>query len=151
MGLLLAATAQGADAGKAKAPYKGGAGNQVIMPAGDLKFVAAPGAPPGVQQAVLWGDPAKGAFGAIQKFVPGFLAPLHTHSANLRIVVISGTMIYTPEGQPEVRLSAGSFFNEPANHKHTTACDKASDCVFFVEGTGKFDIKMVEEKTPAKM
>jgi len=30
------------------------------------------------------------------------------------------------------------------NYKHTTACDKASDCVFFVQSAGKFDIKVVE-------
>jgi hypothetical protein len=37
------------------------------------------------------------------------------------------------------------------NYRHTTACDKASDCVFFVEGSGKFDLKPVEAgKAPAK-
>jgi hypothetical protein len=30
--------------------------------------------------------------------------------------------------------------------RYRTGCDKASECVFFLEGNGKFDIKMVEEK-----
>jgi hypothetical protein len=34
---------------------------------------------------------------------------------------------------------------------HTTSCDKAADCVFFVEANGKFDLKPVEAATaPAK-
>ena len=42
--------------------------------------------------------------------------------------------------------------NQPGgNYRHTTTCDKASECLFFVEASGKFDIKMVEgEKAPAK-
>lgn len=148
MGVLfaVAALAQSADAGKAKAPQKAGAGTSVAWPAGDLKWVDAPNSPPGVKQVVLWGDPTKGSFGALEKFPPGFSAPLHTHSASLKAVIISGTVIYGPEGQPEVRLAAGSYFFEPANFKHTTACDKASECVFFLEGNGKFDLKPVEKK-----
>jgi hypothetical protein len=48
-------------------------------------------------------------------------------------------------------ILAGSYLKQTANYRHTTACDKASECVFFAEGKGKFDIKMVEEaKAPAK-
>jgi len=37
------------------------------------------------------------------------------------------------------------------NYRHTTSCDKASECVLFVDGTGKFDLKMAETaKPPAK-
>jgi hypothetical protein len=31
------------------------------------------------------------------------------------------------------------------NYRHTTSCDKASDCVFFVESTGKFDLMLVQD------
>ena len=133
--LASAEPARGAEAGKA-----------VVWPAGDLKWTDAPNAPPGVKQAVLWGDPATGAFGTIQKFPPGFTSALHWHSANLRMVVVSGTVIHGPEGKPEVRLSAGSYLSEPAGYKHTTACDKASECVFFMEGDGKFDIDGAAKK-----
>ncbi len=30
------------------------------------------------------------------------------------------------------------------NYRHTTSCDKASECLFFVESSGKFDLKPVE-------
>jgi hypothetical protein len=84
-------------------------------------------------------------------FPAGFSAPLHMHSSDMHVVIVSGTFIHGPEGKPEVRLPAGSYLKQPdGNYRHTTACDKASECVFFAEGKGKFDLKMVEEKAPAK-
>lgn len=150
---LLLATVVLAQAGegKAKAAPKGAANDAVIWPAADLKWVDLADAPPGVKTVDFWGDHTRGAFGGLTKFPAGYAAPLHSHSADLHIVVVSGTFIFGPEGKPEVRLPAGSYLKEPANYRHTTACDKASECVFFIEGKGKFDIKMVEEKkTPAK-
>src|SRR5438309_10826306 len=35
---------------------------------------------PGVSQAVVWGDPDKGAYGSFTKFVPGYDAGMHTHT-----------------------------------------------------------------------
>lgn len=150
---LLLATVVLAQAGegKAKVPPKGAAGKAVIWPAADLKWVDLAGGPPGVKIVDLWGDHTKGAYGALLKFPAGFTAPLHTHSSDMDIVVVSGTFIHGPEGQPEVGLPAGSYLKEPANYRHSAACDKAAECVFFAEGKGKFDLKMVEEaKAPAK-
>ena len=145
--LLFAATALGQAAGAAKAPVKhAGGAKPVIWPAADMKWVDAPNSPPGVQQVVLWGDPAKGRFGALTKLPAGFAAPLHWHSANLRMVVVSGTIIHGPEGKPEVTLTAGSYLVDPSGYKHTTACDKASECVFFMEGDGKFDLVPADKK-----
>jgi quercetin dioxygenase-like cupin family protein len=151
---FLLATVVLAQAGeeKTKAPSKGAASKAVIWPAADLKWVDLAGGPPGIKIADLWGDHTKGAFGAMFKFPAGFSAPLHTHTSDMNIVIVSGTFIHGPEGKPEVRLPAGSYLKQPGgNYRHTTACDKASDCIFFAEGKGKFDIKMVEEaKAPAK-
>jgi len=37
------------------------------------------------------------------------------------------------------------------NYKHTTSCDMASDCVFFLQSNGKFDLKPADGgKAPAK-
>jgi predicted RNA methylase len=30
------------------------------------------------------------------------------------------------------------------SYRHTTTCDKASECVFFVESKGPFDLKVVD-------
>jgi hypothetical protein len=34
------------------------------------------------------------------------------------------------------------------NYRHTTSCDKASECLFFVESNGPFDLKVVETPKP---
>jgi hypothetical protein len=52
----------------------GGAKKFVAWPAADLKFEPLAGAPPGPTLAKLWGDPTKGAYGAIEKFPAGFSA-----------------------------------------------------------------------------
>ena len=149
--LAAAALAQNSESGKAKAAPKASAPGPVVWPAGDLKWTDVEGAPPGVKGVDLFGDRTKGPFGAMQKFPAGFSAPLHTHSADLRIVVVSGTVIHGPEGKPEVRLPAGSYLYLPSTYRHTTACDKASECVFFIEGNRKFDVKPVEPaKAPVK-
>jgi len=123
----------------------------VVKPAADMKWVALPDAPPGPMLSVISGDPAKGPYTAIEKFPAGFSAPLHTHPANHKVVIISGTWIHGEPGKPDVRLEAGSYLFQPAGKPHTTACDAASECVFFIESSGKFSLKMVEEaKKPAK-
>ena len=135
-----------------KAP-KAGSNQPVFMPAGDLEWADLdPSGAPGVKVADLWGDHAKGAFGAYFKLPAGFAAPLHTHTHAMKVVFLSGTYIQAPEGKPEVRLGPGSYMMQPGgNYRHTTSCDKASECLFFVESTGRFDLKLVEDaKAPAK-
>ena len=125
----------------------------IFLPAADLKWTDLdPKGAPGVKVADLWGDHAKGAFGAYLKLPAGFAVPLHTHTYAMKVVFLSGTYIQAPEGKPEVRLGPGSYMMQPGgNYRHTTSCDKASDCVFFVESSGKFDLKVVETaKTPPK-
>lgn len=134
---------------KAK-PAGHAAAKPVVWPADQLKWVDAPGAPSGVKMAVLWGDPTKGAFGAIHKFPAGFKAPLHTHSSDLHCVVVSGTLIHGEADGTETRLPPGSYLFDPHTEKHTTACDAASECQLFVQANGKFDIKMVEERAAGK-
>jgi|SRR5713101_9274281 len=150
--LAAAVLAQGSGEAKAKKAPKAAAPKAVIWPADGLKWADLTGGPPGIKIVDLWGDHTKGAYGALTKFPAGFAAPLHTHTSGYRIVVVSGTFIHGPEGKPETRLGPGSYLYQPGgNYRHTTACDKASECIIFGESAGKFDIKMVEEaKAPAK-
>ena len=117
----------------------------VVVPAADLKWTDLdPTGAPGVKLAVLWGNPAAGAFGAFLKLPAGLAAPLHTHTTDLKVVIVSGTYVQGPEGKPEFRIGAGSYFFQPGgNYKHTTTCAAGADCVLFFEGDGKFDIMMV--------
>jgi len=146
LALPMAVWAQGSAPGTAK---KAAASRLVVMPAGDLKWTDLAGAP-GVKVADLWGNHTSGAFGAFFKLPAGFAAPLHTHTYDMKVVIVSGTYIQAPEGKPEFRLGPGSYFMQPGgSYRHTTTCDKASDCVFLVESRGAFDLKPVEASPAA--
>jgi anti-sigma factor ChrR (cupin superfamily) len=143
--VLAAVLAQGSGEAKAKSAPKAGASKAVIMPAADLKWTELdPTGAPGVKHVDVWGNHATGAYGGFTKFPAGFSAPLHTHTHAIKIVVVSGTLIHGPEGKPEVRLGPGSYMMQPGgNYRHTTSCDKASECLIFGESKGKFDLKPV--------
>jgi len=151
--LPVALLAQGSGTTQAKPAPKPAESRLVVMPAGDMKWTDLdPSGAPGVKVAELWGNHASGAFGALFKLPAGFAVPLHTHTYDMKVVIVSGTYIQAPEGKPEFRLGPGSYFLQPGgSYRHTTTCDKASDCVFFVEGKGAFDLKLVAAgKAPAK-
>lgn len=124
----------------------------VIWPAADIKWTDMQGGPPGVKTATLWGDMSKGAFGALIKFPAGTITPLHTHTHDMKVVVVSGTWIHTPEGKPPVNMTAGSYLMQPGgSYRHVTSCGQGSECLIFVESNGAFDLKPVEDaKAPAK-
>ena len=143
--LPVALLAQGSGKPNAKSASQPAASRLVVMPASDMKWTdLGPGAP-GVKVADLWGNHANGAFGALFKLPAGFAAPLHTHTYDMKVLIISGTYIQAPEGKAEFRLGPGSYFLQPGgNYRHITTCDQASDCVFFVESKGPFDLKPVD-------
>ena len=120
-------------------------GTPVVVPAADLTWTALdPVGAPGVEVATLWGDIAKGPFGAIFKLPPGFAAPLHTHAHDMKLVIVSGTYLQAPDGQAEFRLGPGSYLQQPGgDYRHTTNCDQAAPCIFFVESDGAFDLQPV--------
>jgi len=131
---------------RGKSGAKDPASRLVVLPAQELKWVDLdPAGAPGVQIADVWGDHARGAFGGFMKLPAGFAAPLHTHTHDYKVVIVSGTYIQAPEGKPEFRLGPGSYFMQPGgNYRHTTSCDTASECVFFLQSPGKFDLKVVD-------
>lgn len=117
----------------------------VVMPAGDLKWADLDPGIPGSKVVELWGNRASGAFGALFRLPAGFAAPLHTHTHDMKVVILSGTYIQAPDGKPEFRLGPGSYFMQPGgDYRHTTRCDQASDCVFFVQSQGAFDLQLAE-------
>lgn len=105
-----------------------------------------PAGAPGVRIATVWGNPATGAFGAFLRLPAGFASPLHTHTHPMKVVFVSGTYIQAPQGAAEFRLGPGSYLMQPGgNYRHTTSCDVSSDCVFFFESEGAFDLHVVPQ------
>lgn len=128
------AKAQGKPAAKKTAVFK---------KAAEMKWADLPDAK-GAQQARLWGDPTKGPHGVLDKFAAGTEIPLHSHTADLRTVVLSGTMVIGVEGQSPKELGPGSYFFLPGGLKHTTSCNAGADCVIFSQGSGAFDVIAAE-------
>ena len=142
--LALAPGAQAAEP-KIQAPAKAGPGGKaVLIPAGEMKWSVPPNSPPGVQVAALSGDPAKGAFTALHKFVAGFAVPLHFHSAGYRGVVVSGTFLQTVEGEGEKSLTAGSYFSYTGKMKHVTKCAAGAECVVLIDSGGAWDVVLAD-------
>ncbi len=116
---------------------------QVIWPADKIKWVDVPNAG-GVKRAVLWGNPDEGASGVLYKFPAGQSFPLHYHTSEMKIVVLSGTLLYTPAGGSENKLGPGSYLSYGPKDQHISGTVQDSECTFFVEQTGKFDMVPIE-------
>jgi quercetin dioxygenase-like cupin family protein len=112
----------------------------VVTAASEQKWVDNP-AVKGAKQAVLWGDPAKGAYGTLKSMPGGTMLGLHTHTHAQRVVVVSGTIEFNMEGEAKKELGAGSYVSIPAAAAHDATCKTGADCVYFEEGTGAADFK----------
>jgi hypothetical protein len=119
----------------------------IFLPATELEwFDLDPATAPGVQLATVWGDPVGGAFGAFMRLPAGFDASLHRHTHPMKVVFVSGTYTQEPHGAPVVHLGPGSFMMQPGgDYLHRTSCHADSDCVFFVESAGAFDMFAVKD------
>ena len=145
--LVVASVALARESGnvKVESVREAAADRLIVKPAAELTWTDLdPKGAPGVKVADLWGDHAKGAFGAYFKLPPGFAVPLHTHTHDMKVIFVSGTYVQAPEGKPEFRLGPGGYMMQPGGqYRHTTSCDKTSECLFFVESSGAFDLKLV--------
>jgi quercetin dioxygenase-like cupin family protein len=101
---------------------------------------------PGVKKVVLWGDHDAGPYGAFTRFAPGLKNPLHTHSSDVRVVVIRGAYIYKAEKGKERRVGPGAFISIPAGDVHWSSGDAKEGALFYEESPGKFDLNPVEKK-----
>ena len=117
------------------------AAKPVVWPAGDLKWVDNP-AMKGAQQAILWGDPVKGAFGALKRITAGTVLPPHTHTNTMREVIVAGTIALAVDGQPAKDLGPQSYTMVPGGVAHTATCKAGADCVYFETSTGAYDLKL---------
>jgi ChrR Cupin-like domain len=106
----------------------------------DLKWTELPERK-GMQFAVLSGDPKKGEYTQMRKVPAGTDNPLHSHSSELKNVIISGVWYTGPDAASAGNFGPGSIVLMPANWVHVSGCRSGSDCVFYQEGKGKFDFK----------
>lgn len=93
----------------------------------------------GASMAVLWGNDEAGPYGAITRFVAGFDAGMHTHTNDVRIVVVKGAYLYK-DATGEKRVGPGDFLLIPGGTKHWSGGDAKEGALFYNEMDGKFDL-----------
>jgi len=86
-----------------------------------------------------YGDLGQGPHGTFIKMPAGYVSPPHTHSEDYWAVVVSGVMVNGSPGSPDVSLPVGSYYFQKGGEPHVTKCISSTECVFFVNQSGKFD------------
>lgn len=122
----------------------------VALPAADIKWQEMKGGPPGIMYANISGDMMKGGYSAFVKLPAGSNHPLHIHTNDVKLVVISGTFWQAAEGGPQVKFGSGSYLFVPGGFKHTSGITADADCVLFQESSGMFDLLPVAEVVKVK-
>jgi quercetin dioxygenase-like cupin family protein len=112
----------------------------LMMSLADLKWTALPERK-GMQFAVLSGDPARGEYTQMRKVPAGTDNPLHSHSSEIKNVIISGVWYTGADAASAKDFGPGSIIIMPANWVHVSGCRAGNDCVFYQEGKNKFDFK----------
>jgi quercetin dioxygenase-like cupin family protein len=118
----------------------GGQPTKEIMVAnpGEMKWQHDAGDPPGSESIVLRGGPESDGFEIFTRYPAGHAFPPHWHSANERIVLISGKMSIQV-GQNTKFLEPGGYAYLPAKEVQKMACVSNTQCEFYVYWDGKLD------------
>ena len=88
--------------------------------------------PKGCGIAVLHGDPAKNNADIFLKVPANSTLPRHWHTSAERMVLISGELHVTYDGQKTAVLKPGSYAYGPAKQPHKGECKSAGPCVLFI-------------------
>lgn len=96
----------------------------------------------GVMIATVSGDYTQGAWAGFVRFPAGSKSGVHTHSSDLKVVVVSGTFHYGSTPDTEKNYGAGSYVFIPANFPHSNS--QPEGALLYTEQPGKFDSKPVK-------
>lgn len=88
--------------------------------------------PRGCEIAVLRGDPTKDNADIFFRVPANFEIPTHRHTSAERMVLVSGELTVTYEGQRPVTLKPGMYAYGPANKPHKASCASEAPCVLFI-------------------
>ena len=88
--------------------------------------------PAGCEIAVLHGDPAKPNVDILFRVPGGSAFPNHWHTSAERMILLSGELHVTYEGQEKAVIEAGSYAYGPAERPHDGYCAEGDHCVLFI-------------------
>jgi quercetin dioxygenase-like cupin family protein len=109
----------------------------------DARVVSVPGAPECATFAVEHGNPkADSSVMQLLKLTRGCTVPMHWHSGNEQLMLISGTAQVEMQGEQSHTLKAGSYVFMPAHHFHQLSCP--TDCTFHRAVDVPIDIHYVD-------
>jgi mannose-6-phosphate isomerase-like protein (cupin superfamily) len=113
------------------------AAEATVTPVANLKWT--PAGMPGVSTAVVQGDMAKGPCHFYLKYDAGFVSPMHHHSPDHFVTVVTGTLVLTVDGK-EHQLGPGSFFALTGKAKHAARVEGKEPAVMFIDSRGAWDV-----------
>lgn len=100
--------------------------------------------PEGCRIAVLHGDPAQPNSDIFFQVPGDFHVPKHWHTSAERMVLVSGVMRVTYDGQESVVLKPGTYAYGPAKLAHDAYCEKGEPCTLFIAFEAPVDAVAVE-------
>jgi hypothetical protein len=124
-------------------------GTPMMMSFTDMKWTELPERK-GMQFTVLSGDPKTGEYTQMRKVPAGTDNPLHSHSSELKNVIISGGWYTGADADSARDFGPGSVVVMPGSWVHVSGCRRGNDCVFYQEGKGKFDFVPAAGANPAR-
>ena len=114
-----------------------GSGKSMVAPKASLKWADA--GIPGVTTAAVDGDMKKGSSHFFLKYPAGFVTPVHHHSADHYVTILSGNLTLVVDGKDHV-LTPGSYFSLTDKAAHAARCEGKEDCVMFIDARGPWDV-----------
>jgi len=103
--------------------------------------------PEGCSIAVLHGDPAKRNLDILFKVPANSFIPNHWHHSAERMILLSGELQITYEGEKTQTMTKGMYAYGPSKKPHTAKCGKKEPCVIFIAFEEPLDAFPLVHKT----
>jgi hypothetical protein len=88
--------------------------------------------PSGCEIAVLHGNPAQPNADVFLKVPGGYHIPLHSHTSAERMILLTGELRVTYDGQPPLKISPRGYAYGPAKLPHEATCSPGGQCILFI-------------------
>jgi mannose-6-phosphate isomerase-like protein (cupin superfamily) len=100
---------------------------------------------PGVTAAPVSGDMEKGPSRFFLKYASGLVTPMHHHTSDHFVVLVSGSVTMTVEGK-DYKLGPGSYFALVQKAPHLTRVEGTEPAVFYITADAPWDVVLEEKK-----
>ncbi len=88
--------------------------------------------PEGCAVTVLNGDPSKGNFDILYKVPANVTIAKHWHTSAERMILLTGEMTVTYDGEKPTVLKPGTYAYGPAKKPHIAKCGDKGPCTLFI-------------------